>query len=493
MNPDDPGMNLPAASKPVASHPSRSWRFSLSTKLLMLTVIFVMLAEVLIYVPSVANFRRNWLNDRLAAAQVAVLVLEGAPREGLPEGLENRLLSGVWAEAIAARVGGARRLLSRDAMPPEVSRTVDLRDAKAMTMIMDAFEVLLKPTDKPIRVIGEAMGAADFVEIIIDEAPLRKAMLDFSRNILLLSLLISGLTALLVYLALRWLIVRPVQRLAANIMAFETDPENPQHVITPSDRADEIGEAELALARMETTLADEFRQKKHLAALGLAISKINHDLRNMLAAAQLLSDRMTDSTDPKVRRFAPKLIGTLDRAIAFCQATLAYGRAAEAPPVLRQINLRQLLAEVAELAGLGEGSGVVFDNRIPAGMTCEADPDHLFRVMLNIARNAVQALTQAGASGGQPRLTVEAWTFENAGARSVIIRLSDNGPGVPAKARSHLFEPFRGGARAGGTGLGLAIANELVRLQGGSITLEVPVGNGDYPGASFCVTLPQSA
>lgn len=465
----------------------------LSLKLLLLTVIFVMLAEILIYVPSVANFRRNWLNDRLAAAQVAVLVLEGAPREGLPEGLESRLLAGVGAQAIAARVEGARRLLSLDAMPPEVSRTIDLRDTAGMVAIRDAFEVLLNPAERPIRVIGEAMGAADFVEIIIDEAPLRDAMLGFSRNILLLSLLISGLTAVLVYLALRWLIVRPVQRLASSIMAFESDPENPQNVIVPSGRADEIGEAERVLARMEKTLADEFRQKKHLAALGLAISKINHDLRNMLAAAQLISDRMSDSTDPKVRRFAPKLISTLDRAINFCQATLAYGRAAEAPPVPRKINLHQLLAEVSELAGLGEGSNIAFDNRIPVALSCEADPDHLFRVMLNIARNAVQALSQAGAAGGQPRLTVEAWDFESAGSRSVIIRLSDNGPGVPAKARSNLFQPFRGGTRAGGTGLGLAIANELVRLQGGTITLEESIGEGDYPGASFCVTLPQSA
>lgn len=466
-------------------------RLGLSLRLLVLTVIFVMLAEVLIYVPSVANFRRNWLNDRLAAAQVAVLVLEGAPREGLPEGLENRLLSGVGAEAIAARVGGARRLLSRDAMPPEVSRTIDLRETSSMTMIGDAFEVLLNPAAKPIRVIGQAMGAADFVEIIIDEAPLREAMLAFSRNILLLSLLISGLTALLVYLALRWMIVRPVQRLAANIMAFENDPENPQRVISPGRRADEIGEAERALARMETTLADEFRQKKHLASLGLAISKINHDLRNMLASAQLISDRMTDSSDPKVRRFAPKLISTLDRAISFCQATLAYGRAAEAPPVLRQVRLHQLLSDVGELAGLGEGAGVAFDNRVPVAMTCTADPDHLFRVMLNLARNAVQALTQAGAADGQPRLTVEAWTFETGGSQAIIIRLSDNGPGVPAKAREHLFQAFRGSARAGGTGLGLAIAHELVRLQGGSIALEEPTSTGDFPGASFCVTLPQ--
>lgn len=466
-------------------------RLGLSLRVLLLTVTFVMLAEILIYVPSVANFRRNWLRDKLAAAQVAALVLEGAPRESLPEGLEIRLLSGVGAEAIAARVGGARRLLSLDAMPPEVARTIDLRNADAMQLIHDAFDVLLSPVEKPIRVIGDAMGAADFVEIIIGEAPLRVAMLTFSRNIMLLSLLISGLTAVLVYLSLRWMIVRPVQRLAANIMEFENEPENPQRVIIPTGRADEIGEAEYALARMETKLAGEFREKKHLASLGLAISKINHDLRNMLAAAQLMSDRLADSTDPKVKRFAPKLIATLDRAIAFCQSTLAYGRAAEAMPAPRRIFLNQLLAEVAELAGLGEESAITFENDIPLSLTCHVDPDHLFRILLNIIRNAVQALTQAGAAQGPPTLTARAWRETDGRTSKVVIQISDNGPGVPERAKAHLFEAFRGGVRAGGSGLGLAIARELALLQGGTIALEENGAESRHQGASFRVSLPQ--
>ena len=87
-----------------------------------LTVLFVMVAEVLIYVPSVANFRRNWLNDRLAAAQVAALVLDAAPDESLPAELEARLLEGVGARAIAMRGGGTRRLLAASDMPAEVAR-----------------------------------------------------------------------------------------------------------------------------------------------------------------------------------------------------------------------------------------------------------------------------------------------------------------------------------------------------------------------------------
>lgn len=473
------------APKPAlsVSQPRSLTRLGLSAKLLLVTVLFVMLAEVLIYLPSIANFRRNWLHDRIAAAQVAALVLEGAPEDGLPEGSENRLLMGVGARAIAARVGGARRLLSLDSMPPpEVSRSIDLRNLSWMNAIEEALAVLVAPATMPIRVVGEAVGGADFVEIVIDEAPLRRAMLKFSWSLLLISLLLTGLTALAVYIALNALIIGPIRHLAANVMEFEADPENPRRIIEPSLRADEIGEAERALARMEATLADELRTKKHLAELGLAVSKINHDLRNMLAAAQLMSDQLIETRDAKIRRFAPRLIATLGRAIDFCQATLAYGRAAEATPTIRDVLLRQLVAEQAEMLGLGDGKQPRFENRVPPELSAPCDPDQMARVLTNLMRNAIQALTRAGAEAGDlPVLTVTAGP-ENG---SVALRIIDNGPGVPERARANLFQAFRGSVTPGGTGLGLAVAAELVRLHGGSIALEP-----SSTGAVFAVMLP---
>lgn len=475
-------MRAPKSALSV-SQPRGLTRLGLSAKLLLVTVLFVMLAEVLIYLPSIANFRRNWLNDRIAAAQVAALVLEGAPEDGLPEGSENRLLMGVGARAIAARVGGARRLLSLDSMPPpEVSRSVDLRNLSWMNAIEEALAVLVSPATMPIRVVGEAVGGADFVEIVIDEAPLRRAMLKFSWSLLLISLLLTGLTALAVYIALNALIIGPIRHLAANVMEFEADPENPRRIIEPSLRADEIGEAERALARMEATLADELRAKKHLAELGLAVSKINHDLRNMLAAAQLMSDQLIETRDAKIRRFAPRLIATLGRAIDFCQATLAYGRAAEATPAIRDVPLRQLVAEQAEMLGLGDGKQPRFENQVPAELSVPCDPDQMARVLTNLMRNAIQALTRAGAEAGDlPVLTVIAGP-ENG---SVALRIIDNGPGVPERARANLFQAFRGSVTPGGTGLGLAVAAELVRLHGGSIALEPSI-----KGAVFAVMLP---
>ena len=438
----------------------------LSLKLLTLTIIFVMVAEIMIFVPSVANFRRNWLDDRLAAAQVAVMVLEASPREGLPTGLETQLLDGVGALAIAARAGGARRLLAQENLPPEVGRTVDLRESGRMTSIIESFDILFNGAERRIRVIGRSMGEADFVEIVIDERPLRYAMLEFARNIAWISLFIAVMTAGLLFLALSWLIIRPVKRLAGNVMAFAGDPEDPNRIVTPSGRQDEIGDAEIALAGMERTLASSLREKKRLAAVGLAVSKINHDLRNMLASAQLLSDRIGESKDPSVQRFGPKLIATLGRAIDFCQSTLAYGRVTEPDPQRRPVSLAALANDVGDMLGYGQPGQPRLDNRVSTEMRVSLDPDQMFRVLSNLLRNAGQAL---GASRTpDPVVTI---TCEQAGERS-IIRVADNGPGVPQRARGLLFEAFSGSTTAGGTGLGLAIAAELVRLHGGSIELE---------------------
>ncbi len=450
----------------------RRWRMGLSLKLLALTVTFVMLAEILIFVPSVANFRKNWMEDRLAAAQVAVMVLEASPREGLPSGLESQLLDGVGALAIAARAGGARRLLAQENLPPEVGRTVDLREADRLRSIAESLDILVNGAERRIRVIGRSVGEADFVEIVIDERPLRAAMLEFASNIFWLSLFIAGLTAALVFLSLNWLIVRPVKRLAGNVLAFAGDPEDPGRIVEPSGRRDEIGDAENALAGMERSLANALREKKRLAAVGLAVSKINHDLRNMLASAQLLSDRIGESRDPSVQRFGPKLIATLGRAIEFCQSTLAYGRVTELEPRRQPVAIAALANDVADMLGLGTAARPRFVNQVPPELRVSVDPEQMFRVFSNLLRNAAQALAASAARGvasdEEPVITVSGGMD---GARAVL-RIIDNGPGVPERARSRLFEAFSGSTTAGGTGLGLAIAAELVALHGGTIALE---------------------
>jgi signal transduction histidine kinase len=465
---------------------ARAPRFGLSGKLLVLTIVFVMLAEVLIFVPSIANFRLSWLHDRLASAHTAALVLDAAPRGMVPESLARQILDSVGARTVAMKIGDQRRLLAVAEVPTGLHQDVDVRNMSAFRAIVEAFETMIFCSDNDLmRVVGPGPMGADFVEIILGMGPLRQAMARFSFNILLLSLMISAITAALVYLTLHYLFVRPMERITTNMTSFRQDPENPARIISPSARQDEIGIAERELAEMQRNLASLLNQKSHLAALGLAVSKINHDLRNLLSSAQLVSDQLSGVPDPRVQRFAPKLMRALERAIAFCQSTLSYGRAQEASPDRRMLALETLLEEVRETLSLAPDGPIRWISTVDRAVTVDADPDQLFRVLVNLARNAAQVLE--GRAPNDPARD----QIRIAGRREgsvTVIEVSDTGPGVPEKARAHLFEAFQGSTRTGGTGLGLAIAAELIRAHGGEIRLV----EGTM-GATFRISIPDRA
>jgi signal transduction histidine kinase len=463
----------------------RAPRFGLSGKLLVLTILFVMIAEVLIYVPLVANFRVHWLRDHLAGAYTAALVLEAAPSGMVPESLAKQILDSIGARAVAMKMGTSRRLLAIGDAPPPVTHDFDMREVYTFDSIVDAFMTMLDTKNDVMRVVGPAPMGGDFIELVMDEPPLRKAMLRYSVNLLLLSLLVIGIAAAFVYLVLHYLFVRPMRRITGNMVAFRADPENADRIIVPSGRADEIGTAEQELATMQAELASMLQQKNRLAALGLAVSKINHDLRNLLGSAQLISDRLSSLPDPGVQRFAPKLMRALERAIAFCQSTLSYGRLQEPPPERRPILLEPLVDEVHETLGLGPDAPVRWISAVERGLVVEADYDQLFRSLLNLARNALQALeSRAARDPGRDQIRI---TGRREGA-VVVIEVSDTGPGFSERARAHLFEAFQGSTRTGGAGLGLAIAAELVRAHGGEIRLvEGTIG------ATLRLTIPDRA
>ena len=351
-----------------------------------------MIAGMLIYVPSIANFHINRLNDRLAAANTAALVLDAAPLGMVPDSLSRQILKSIGARAVAIKMGQQRRLLASADLPPAIDRDIDLRTMTVWSGILDSFEIMLENGNQAIRVVGPASGGGQFIEVVIDEAPLRQAMYRFSRNLLLVSLGIAMLTAGLVYLALHYLFVQPMRRLTASLVGFHENPESSAYIIVPSQRGDEIGVAERELSDMQRDLVSMLHQKSRLAALGLAVSKINHDLRNLLASSQLLSDQLASVPDPRVQRFAPKLMRSLERAIAFCQSTLSYGRAQEAAPDRRMILIEPVVAEVRETAGLATDASVAWISAIDRGLSIDADPDQLFRILLNLVRNAAQAL-----------------------------------------------------------------------------------------------------
>ncbi len=454
------------------------WRdLGLPAKLLLLTSVFVMLAEILIFLPSVSSFRVGWLDERLTAAQLATLAAEGFPGGDVPSGLRAEMLRTAQVKAIASRQHGVRRLV----LPVDPRMTIDahydLRQRPQslwgdmglrLEQIGDAVAVFFASNGRTIRVLGSiGDDPDDLVEIVMPEAPLKAAMYAYALNILAVSILISLGTAALVYFSLSRLLVRPMMNITRNMVYFRQDPEDTSRIIIPSGRQDEIGTAERELGEMQRQLSGVLLQKTRLAQLGLAVSKINHDLRGMLANAQLLSDRLTAIPDPTVQRFAPKLIASLDRAINFCNDTLRFGRAEEAAPRRELMRLKPLVEEVGDALGLPREGTIDWVLDIDDTLRIDADREHLFRIVSNLVRNAIEAIEahRSGAGGGE--ICIKAWRD----GRRVLVEVRDNGPGVPQKAREHLFEAFTGSQRKGGTGLGLAIAAEIIAVHGGHLEL----------------------
>jgi signal transduction histidine kinase len=458
----------------------RTFRFGLSARLLWLTIAFVMLAEILIFVPSVANFRKNWLMERLAAAQIASLAAQAAPTNTVPEALSKQLLEKAMVYSLAVRRGPVRVLVLQTAVPGMVSAHFNLEEADWLSLIGDALSVFAAPDGRLIHVIGHPDLSDDTVEIVMTETPLQVAIYRYALNILILSIIISLFTASLVYCALNWFLVRPVTRLTWNIVRFRENPEDASRVIQPSGRADEIGMAQEELAAMQNELIAMLRQKSRLAALGLAVSKVNHDLRNMLSSAQLISDRLSASADPTVQKFVPKLISSLDRAIALCTETLRYGRADEAAPQRHRFLLKPLIDEVGDSFGLSGQTRIRWLVEAEDGLEIDADRGQLYRILTNLVRNAVQVL-EAAPEAPRPEIKLVARRDQH----QVCVSVCDNGPGVPAKARANLFQAFQGAVRAGGTGLGLAISAELARAHGGELSLDEAAS-----GAVFHLRLP---
>ncbi len=480
-------MNEPIPSpEPITPAPARRRGLfrGLSGKVLTLIMLFIMLGEVMIYVPSIANFRVSWLKQRIEAAQIATLVLEATPDKMVSEELKAELLRNANAKVVTLQREDSRHLMLGETSDVEPVRFFDLRERSMLMTLFDAFEVLIAGGNgRIIRVMDMTQHeAGNYIDIVIDETPLRTAMISYSVNILGLSIILSVLVAVLVYLTLNRLLLRPMRRITWHMERFSSNPEDAGNVITPSQRDDEIGTAENQLAEMQTELANLLQQKNHLAALGLAVSKISHDLRNMLSSVQLITDRLGAVQDPTVQRLAPKLIASIDRAIDFCAHTLKYGRAREAPPRREVFALAPLIDDVFETSAARTNHNIMWRSNVEQGVAVDADRDHMFRIITNLCRNAVQAIEADTAERAGPAIIqINGW---REGA-VVTIEVRDNGPGVPARARDNLFQAFRGSVTPGGTGLGLAISDELVRAHGGDIRLiETDIG------ATFWITVP---
>ena len=454
---------------------------TLSGRFLILTTIFVLIAELMIFVPSVARYREDYFLDRLERAQLASLAL--LAEDMIDPALEAELLENAGVYNVVLRRDEVRQLILSSPIPSPIHKTFDMRDPSAWALIRDAMMRLVDGEERVIRVIGNPVQDGGLlIEITLPSAPLQAALIDYGIRILILSAVISVITAILLFLAVRRFLVKPIKGVVEHMQAYALAPEDARRIIMPDAGVVELREAQEALASMQTQLTGALRQKERLAQLGGAVSKISHDLRNILTSAQLFTDRIESSEDPTVRRLAPKLVNSIARAVNLCESTLAFGRVDEPAPRLTRVDLAEIVDDVIAGERLAVGDhDLTFREDITPGLSVRADAEQLYRVIGNLVRNARQAIVASGAAGDicvHGTETNSAW----------MITIADTGPGLPKKAQEHLFEAFQGGTTRGGSGLGLAIAAELVRGHGGRLELE----KTDEEGTRFCITLPKS-
>jgi len=468
-------------------HPERDrrrifWPGGLSARLLVLTVLFAALGGMIAIPPAMAAYERQWLLDRVRAAELASLAPEVAPDRVVSEQLKTELLRGAGVEIVAISVDGVRSLVFAGARPAEAPYVVDLRPRAAGLSLVAPFRTIFGPEGRRVRVVAEPrFRRAEFIEFVAVDTELKRALASYLWRLLGIVVLVSTIAGVLVFVALNLFLVRPMQRITYAMERFRADPDDPAARVELSGRRDEIGRAEAELDRMQTDLRAALNSRARLAALGEAVAKINHDLKNMLTSAQIASERLAALKDPKVTQALPRLERALDRAVKLASDVLAYGKTQEAAPELRPVGLATAVDEAALEARLAD-KGVRLVSKVERGARVTADPDQLHRILANLFRNARQAIEhqEGRATAGRVEVTLEA-----VGGTSVI-RVTDNGPGIPERVRERLFQPFAGSGRPDGAGLGLAIARELALGHGGDLTL---AGTGP-DGAVFELRLP---
>src|SRR3954471_19219484 len=439
-----------AAAQPLAH---RLPTFGLSWRILGLVIAAILTAELLLFLPSIGRYRLGYLEQRIESGTLAALALDATTDNMVSDQVKRALLNHARVDAVVlVEPNKPRRALLNIAPRPDMP-TFNLKERGALGLIWDALGAMTRDGAYYTRVGGESLrlpGA--MVWIVVDELPMRIAMYDYSVRVLVLSIIIALFTAALLYLALRWLVIRPLQHLSGDMVAFRRDPEEARSDRLRAGRDDEIGVVDREFQNLQRELRASLRQKSRLAEVGAASNKINHDLRNMLSTARLLSDRLARSDDERTRALAPTILNTIDRAARLASDAIEYVRD-QRTPRLAPIDLADLVDEVGvALQEQGEDSNpnIVRDwiNEVAHNQAARADRDLLYRVFVNLGRNAFEA--------GATAVTVRA----RANGADLAVDVCDNGPGVPQELADGVFRPFVTGGRAGGAGLGLAIARD---------------------------------
>ena len=283
------------------------------------------------------------------------------------------------------------------------------------------------------------------------------------RTHLVLTAILALTTLAALVLWFRQVFVTPLSDTVHAIHRFTDDPGNLMTMLIASDRADEIGFLQRELTRMQVVYRISIKQYQHLAALGGAVTKINHDLKGLLSTALIAGESLRKTTSSQTKRETSSKTrlfeSALERAIALCEQLLVYVREDKKPIFVTRVQLENLLHSLsADLRLHAKGTTKVTTSLAPT-LPVQGDADELYRALRNLGQNAIEAKAQ------NLRITL------TGNKQNAHIDFADDGPGLPRKAKQSLFKPFTHSSKVGGSGLGLSIAQELIEQHNGSLTL----------------------
>lgn len=445
----------------------------LSRRLLWLTFGVVLFVQVLFFVPAVLRARLDWLHERIAYGQLAVLSLDDAvvavPGPGEPASLprgettaHRDLLRLAGVESVRLMQPGSPPLYLGTEGQTQAARVIDLRRESDLAGLREVAVDLFDGRNRLVLVQAPApVRPGTLVSVVFSSGALTSFLRGYALDVAGLGLVVAGATGLFLHFALQAMLVRPMRRLTQSIAAFRRDPERTPPLetegLTPL-KGDEVALAGSELAEMQRELRAALWQHARLAALGTAVAKVSHDLRSMLAPALLSAERLQSNADPNVRRIGDTVVRAVERATELVRGGLEFAR--EGPVTLERTRflLRDAVADCADQVRASLPALQV-ENLIDATLEIDADREHVGRVLANLMRNAGEA------SAGQ--VSFDAVVRPT----GIEIFVTDNGPGLPPRIQAALFKPFVTGGRRGSTGLGLAIARDLMRAHLGDIDL----------------------
>ena len=455
---------------------------SLSGRVLWLIVSVILLVALVTVIPGMGRERQNWLWDRVTDAQIIALSVRNGPEPLLPQ-VRNTMLALSDTEAIVlpGASGASGNIEQRPAVSAaEFGADIDIGQESPIESMWRAGVAVLGLEAPYAHVYLTCPRLANArIDVTISQREMARHLRAYLVRVAVIAAILAVVTGSLVFMALDRQLVRPMRIMTDSIAGFRRNPgyAGLGGLKWLSGRGDdEIARTARELAAMQDEMRAAFWRHARLAALGTAVAKISHDLRNILTSALLVADRFHRHEDSTVKHAANTLIPAMEQAVELVNRTVDFAQ--EGPPAINRspVVLQQLVNEVADMLRTTDG-GVTIDNLVPVSLVLSLDRNQIYRVLVNLLRNAVEA----GAT--RITLTVE---VEN---HMIELVIGDNGPGLPGKVLANLFRPFTGSGRNGGTGLGLAIARDLIRAHGGDLLLR-RTGPG---GTAFAIALPDPA